>query len=416
MRSNELAPKIQQLEQALNIIDSMSTTVSEDQWATYGLKEQDVLFELEHLKHLLEELASSGTVNRLVYLSLKQSIFSNIDQIAAHSQQLRGNFNGYITALVNAIVQVNRDMLLILPLHAEADKPSRGYKRSVSALLKQGDTWLSQSKNLKDELDALVKTVHDNVDDVDSKKTEVEKLLEQVEELLEHVQEKDRQTQDALNNAKDAATKSTSELNTAEKNLAKIQADLSKQESLIKHFEAKKIEIANLLDDANKVGLARSFQRRKKVTEIKMKYWNRAFLWSIGLLAVLGAIQLIVIFASDSILDLEKLLVKFLSVTPIIWFAWFSVRQYGFLSRIAEDYAFKEAAAMSFVGYRNEVADNAEMVQLLQEYAIKNFGKNPADLLSKNTEHSSPAHEAFAKLLDKINPKDLFEWVKSKAD
>jgi uncharacterized protein YoxC len=416
MRSNELAPKIQQLEQALNIIDSMSTTVSEDQWATYGLKEQDVLFELEHLKHLLEELASSGTVNRLVYLSLKQSIFSNIDQIAAHSQQLRGNFNGYITALVNAIVQVNRDMLLILPLHAEADKPSRGYKRSVSALLKQGDTWLSQSKNLKDELDALVKTVHDNVDDVDSKKTEVEKLLEQVEELLEHVQEKDRQTQDALNNAKDAATKSTSELNTAEKNLAKIQADLSKQESLIKHFEAKKIEIANLLDDANKVGLARSFQRRKKVTEIKMKYWNRAFLWSIGLLVVLGAIQLIVIFASDSILDLEKLLVKFLSVTPIIWFAWFSVRQYGFLSRIAEDYAFKEAAAMSFVGYRNEVADNAEMVQLLQEYAIKNFGKNPADLLSKNTEHSSPAHEAFAKLLDKINPKDLFEWVKSKAD
>lgn len=416
MRSNELTPKIQQIKQAKDIFVSIEKQYSDEQWLNFELTHQDVINELDFLISLLGDLSSSNSINKVAYTSLKQSIFSNIDQVLIQSQNYQSNplnFSPYIIAIVNAIIQLEKDLLVILPRHDGTDNPSRYYKDHLSGMLKKADIWVSQSQQLKDELDALVKTVHDSFDDVETKKAEAEKLLEQVEELLDQVQEKDRQTQDALNNAKDAAAKSTSELNTAEKNLAQIQRDLSKQESLIKHFEDKKQEIADLLEGANKVGLAKSFQDRKKEVEKKIGTWYWSFVVSVGILALLGAVQIILIFFFNESVVLDKLLIKFLSITPVIWFAWFSVRQYGFLSRIAEDYAFKEAAAMSFVGYRNEVSDNEEMIQLLQEYAIKNFGKNPADLLSKNTEHSSPAHEAIDKLIAKMNPKELLEFLSS---
>jgi hypothetical protein len=74
---------------------------------------------------------------------------------------------------------------------------------------------------------------------------------------------------------------------------------------------------------------------------------------------------------------------------------------------MAEDYAFKEAAAMAFAGYRNEVSADSELLKLLQESAIKNFGANPSKLLLKKADASSPIHEAIDKLLEKMKPEDM---------
>ncbi|CAJ3406747.1 Uncharacterised protein [Burkholderia pseudomallei] len=78
---------------------------------------------------------------------------------------------------------------------------------------------------------------------------------------------------------------------------------------------------------------------------------------------------------------------------------------------MGEDYAFKSAAAHAFVGYRNEMNDDNEMIKLLREYAAKNFGANPIRVLSKN-EAASPLHNIFDRLLDKVSPDKLIDILK----
>ena len=66
---------------------------------------------------------------------------------------------------------------------------------------------------------------------------------------------------------------------------------------------------------------------------------------------------------------------------------------------------------MAFTGYRNEVAADPELLKLLQESAIKNFGANPARFLLKKPDASSPLHEVFDKALDKVKPEALTEFI-----
>ena len=64
---------------------------------------------------------------------------------------------------------------------------------------------------------------------------------------------------------------------------------------------------------------------------------------------------------------------------------------------------------MSFVGYKNEIASDEDMLQLLRFHAISNFGANPADLLAESHKHESPYQEALDKILTKMKPEDLLK-------
>jgi hypothetical protein len=88
------------------------------------------------------------------------------------------------------------------------------------------------------------------------------------------------------------------------------------------------------------------------------------------------------------------------TASPVIWFTWFAALQYSRTMRLEEDYAFKSAAAQSFYGYRREVGADEELLKLLQETAIKNFGSNPTRVLGSN-DHGSPGQEFLQKLFSK---------------
>ena len=73
---------------------------------------------------------------------------------------------------------------------------------------------------------------------------------------------------------------------------------------------------------------------------------------------------------------LAALLYRLPVVAPVVWLAWFAAKQYGYASRLSEDYAYKAASAMAFEGYKRESTDDATKLKLL-ETAINNFGDNP---------------------------------------
>ena len=85
---------------------------------------------------------------------------------------------------------------------------------------------------------------------------------------------------------------------------------------------------------------------------------------------------------------------------PFIWLGWFSARQHGFTSRLREDYAYKEASAKSFEGYKREAKEvDPEMLKKLLEQAIKNLGDNPIRIYDGKNNHPSPTHELFDSIM-----------------
>lgn len=69
------------------------------------------------------------------------------------------------------------------------------------------------------------------------------------------------------------------------------------------------------------------------------------------------------------------------------------------LRAYAKDYAYKEASAISFEGYKREASlVNPEMLKNLMETAIQNLGDNPIRIYSGHENHASPLHEILENL------------------
>lgn len=191
-----------------------------------------------------------------------------------------------------------------------------------------------------------------------------------------------------------------------------LETNKSTQEQLFNEFEAYRVKIDGLLGDANRTGMAASFAKRKNDLDTPMKAWLFVFAVSIVGLIVMGVIYLAPLLDSGK---LEQLPSRLALTAPFIWLGWFSAKQYGYTSRLREDYAYKEASANSFEGYKREATlINTEVQKNLMETAIKNLGDNPIRIYSGHENHASPLHELLEKSLKDEKLIDLFKAIFAK--
>ena len=61
------------------------------------------------------------------------------------------------------------------------------------------------------------------------------------------------------------------------------------------------------------------------------------------------------------------------------------------------------------------MSGDQDMLKLLQESAIRNFGANPADMLLKRADAASPLHDALERALEKLEPKQVVDSLTSLA-
>nr|WKF55890.1 hypothetical protein HUO10_000334 [Paraburkholderia busanensis] len=246
--------------------------------------------------------------------------------------------------------------------------------------------------------------------------------------------------------ANTASTNATASAATAEAEKQKVEAYVkgleeaeSTQKALFVEFNEKRDLIEATLQGASRVALAKSFEDRRKALQWLQYFWAVIFAFGIGVLtwvgyhlgtsvleeakvatsaaasvqaasvAVSGASGVVGIRAAQS--NLLFSLLRFLILAPVVWLTWFAARQYGHTQRLGEDYAFKSAAAHAFVGYKEEMADDGEMLKLLRENAVRNFGANPIRVLSKS-EPVTPLNDVFEKLLEKLDPEKLADVLK----
>jgi len=291
----------------------------------------------------------------------------------------------------------------------ESDKKNR---RSISRLaiqLAEALSRIDDATKLYEELQSHHQEVLELASNAKTESESLTTLLNEVTTSQETAKTAETDSAASLvlvqNNAKEINTLLSGFVSLKEE----LETSQNTQTQLFEQFEAYRDTINDLLGDANRTGMAASFTNRKRELYAPMQYWLLIFACSILGLVVLGVIYLAPLLESGK---LEQLPYRLALVAPFIWLGWFSAKQYGYTARLREDYAYKEASAMSFEGYRREVIDtDVEMQKNLLDTAIKNLGDNPIRIYNGHENHASPLHEILEKSLKDEKLMDLLKAI-----
>lgn len=163
-------------------------------------------------------------------------------------------------------------------------------------------------------------------------------------------------------------------------------------------------EIRETLEGANRVGMAASFKTRKDELRLQQVAWQIVFIGAI--ITIIWAVSKYVlptVTESQNTGDWSKLIAELGLVSPLIWLGWFAAKQYGYTSKIREDYAFKSAAAMAYEGHKKAAREvDHELERSLLELSLINLSQNPIRLYEKDEMHATPVHEAISQVLKKF--------------
>lgn len=234
----------------------------------------------------------------------------------------------------------------------------------------------------------------------------VEEIKKEIPVELAAIKEASQAANTAKTNAEASAANAVAEWQKIEQVITDLNAAVTQKNTLFAEFENFREKVEGLLEGASKVGLARSFTQRREWLDTSRFWWVALFLVGITALATIGVSvfadvgKLTQLVDENGKVQLGQAIARLLLAGPPVWITWFAARQYSYTMRLAEDYAFKEAAALAFVGYRTEMGADAEMLKLLQESAIRTFGHNPARLLGQSNA-ASPLHDAIEQAIDK---------------
>lgn len=375
----------------------------------------------------LESLCESGADAALVALHMP-SVDSQVQQIenlmntaashgAAWLQKNTGTLFNHFWSIKSSLFWVIPEY----PPHHEKDVDIIFSEyRSLQHNLEELKSALSAQRNSAKELQALLVTSQDTA-----------------AQIAGH----EREAGTAQTNAKASAVAAESSKLAVEAYAESLGAAEGQQKSLFDQFEGYREKVESTLKGASKVALAASFSQRRKALRLAQWVWAGAFVTGIALLLAAGCIFTGILEVGDrqSLAGTGSITLKYgdvnataaaslpgqltnelfarfvprlMIIGPLIWLCWFAARQYGHTLRLIEDYAFKEASALAYIGYRSEMGDDGEMLKLLTDSAIKNFGANPTRMLEKQ-DPSSPVQEAIESALAKLNPDNLVDLIKS---
>lgn len=269
------------------------------------------------------------------------------------------------------------------------------------------DQVFGDAKQKDDELNGMVETANAAVETASKAVVQIEQEGQQATDTLTIIE------QHKITALDDLATiqGSKKEVESDEDKIRNLVAEFTKlaeeltankktQKELFEEFEKYRLKIDGLLGDANRTGMAASFTNRRLWLIAPLAGWLVVFGFSIGGLWYMGVTYIAPILNSNSATPWEQLPLRLALTAPFVWLGWFSARQYGFTSRLREDYAYKEASAKSFEGYKREAKEvDTEMLKKLLEQAIRNLGDNPIRIYNGHGNHPSPTHELFDNIM-----------------
>jgi hypothetical protein len=337
---------------------------------------------------------------------LKLAIGVDVDSTLylIHSPNVIAQFPGLSTAVTNFISTLGAaqysDQILsnIWSTYSSLSwiLPSSPSSHFLSLVTKDDKNKLSEIEKINSKLEHAYKNISSYQNNLGEAKSHVDAIISQIEkDALE--------ASNAKTNAESNVLQSATSKDRFDQLIIAVSDGKKDIDDLLVKINEIKDKAEQTLASTSQVALADSFKNRKTDLETSQIFWIKAF--SIGLFCLFSFTVISIAYSDfyhlpaivrNGGFDAWGALLRLLLASPIIWFTWFAVRQYGNNVALIEDYAFKEASALAFVGYKKDMEDDVDMVKLLRESAIRNFSYAPSRLIS-SSEASSPMQELFEK-------------------
>jgi predicted nucleic acid-binding Zn-ribbon protein len=363
------------------------------------------------------EVISLKRTGSTLYQTLKEFLEADDEDTAKRSR-----FNDFLNSL-SALVEKTKITYYIVSTHGiRNDEELAHIRGTIAELTEQA----GELKEEKAEAESQLASISAAIDGIQSHHKAAAQMsseikqwhgtagklypeIEQTHEAIagwdEEIQERGEQYQ---SQSKQIAELATAAAQSRDKLSADAAAGAKHVEELAKTAEEhRKLleEIRQTLAGANRVGMASSFEARKKDLGWQQLVWQVVFVAAVGLITlavwkfVLPTIQTIAAGGQRW----TDLLVELGIVFPLVWVGWFAAKQYGYTSKIREDYAFKSAAAMAYEGHKKAAREvDPELERILLEFSLYNMAQNPIRLYGTGDIHGTPLHEALDQLLKKF--------------
>ena len=358
---------------------------------------------------MINLVAESENINPVTFAVHQQNIVNLVPQIVQAVANVSGSPQAYLEQLINQLWSIKSSIVWFMPIGSNEYFERYIQNTNIIAMIESNQNLINQLIGLCESGSSSIIKIRDSEHNAQELVTNLSEKLVQSEvglqEILNKISGYEREASNAKTNVDASASSALSNKESIETLLLRLSNGLTQQQEAQERINSLLDEAEVVLEGNSKVGLAASFRNRRKSLEGSRTLWIVIFAFGIALLlgAVIvttnGYLQLPNPVSDEGKINAWAVIIRFSIMGPFVWLIWSGVRNYNVTTRLIEDYAFKEASALAFVGYKREMGDDAEMLKLLRESAIKNFGSSPTRMLSKS-EPSSPLHELVDKALE----------------
>jgi len=391
------------IDQIRSVLPSLPATFTTAQGLVAST--DSVLLTLEELKATMQMVNNSTEVDPVLLGIHQNGVLSTIPNIASYAANLVSSPS---PTLIDQIAQqtwnIRASLIWLLPRKVGLEH----FENTVSNF--DLDSKLELLKSLTERY-------RENMSEWNSALASAQVSLEIISTATDQIKGFEREASTAKTNTEASAAVATSSKDLVTLQLNTLNEGITQQQQLLAEINKLKELATSTLESTSKVALAASFSERKDILGREQSFWRIAsgvgvtVLSLVGLALACGWLVLPPVVINSNV-ELGPILTRFALIGPIVWFTWFSVRSLSTTNRLIEDYAFKEASALAFVGYQREMKDDAEMIKLLRESAIHNFGNQPTRIFEKN-DPASPLHDLFARALDTGGIDKAVELIKA---
>lgn len=361
---------------------------------------------------------------------LKRKIAQPIDTCRDYLSDYSGravdkkDFDSFVRSLTDIRDQIRLTYLICNKSGLRTEEEIQNAKESLESLITTKKQLQSEVNNLiairdelKTKLDSVaeadsssqehleaVQAANSTIDALNSKAAASFEVVTKYEQQITEARESANENSAEISSLVSKGQKASQDLKQVNQKLEEITNATTQQQSLNSQLAE---EITNTLAAANRVGMAGSFHSRKQELRASLIIWGLCFVVSIcSILAISIWLIFPYIQSVDTSLKLEDIGLKILIVAPLVWLAWMSAKQYGYVARIREDYSFKYATAMAFEGYKKHAQEiDDALLEKLMSQAIEAVGQNPIRLYSNGGDHASPMHEVIDKVMETARSK-----------
>lgn len=238
---------------------------------------------------------------------------------------------------------------------------------------------LTTSLNLKKKVETASNSITKTEQEIQATKSEISNYQNQISDLSKKLQT----SYDQL-----------------VKNNTDFEASLNSLQASITQNDIHQKNIQETIENANRLGMAASFKKRKD--ELSIPYWAWGIATVVTICVLIYSSYSVFTILKDRPFSYDYLLVRIPIFASFVWLGWFCAKQFGFVSRIREDYSYKYAVSMAFEGYKNATKEiNEEMLENLLSLTLQNISSNPLSIFETGSNHGTPINEILSNLTKK---------------